>query len=91
MRSNYGKNGNITVYVKKRGHMKKKGKKNLKKNCRFVNSRIRENIWWTRYRSNMDVEEIDMDSHRYVMIPSFINGTSYNGTLRNEFQVEVSF
>ena len=39
----------------------------------------------------MDVEEIDMDSHRYVMIPSFINGTSYNGTLRNEFQVEVSF
>merc|ERR1711971_1372910 len=32
---------------------------------------------WTK--SNMDVEEIDMDSHRYVMIPSFINGTSYNG------------
>ena len=44
---------------------------------------------WTK--SNMDVEEIDMDSHRYVMIPSFINGTSSNGTLRNEFQVEVSF
>merc|ERR1711971_279782 len=41
---------------------------------------------WTK--SNMDVEEIDMDSHRYVMIPSYINGTSYNGTLRNEFQVE---
>ena len=57
--------------------------------CRFVVEEFVKTR--ARYRSNMDVEEIDMDSHRYVMIPSFINGTSSNGTLRNEFQVEVSF
>ena len=61
-----------------------------KKKCRFVVAEFVK-TYDARYRSNMDVEEIDMDSHRYVMIPSFINGTSYNGTLRNEFQVEVSF
>ena len=44
---------------------------------------------WTY--SNMDKEEVDMKNHKYVLTPSFVNGTSENGTLRYAFYVEVRF
>ena len=44
---------------------------------------------WTY--SNMDKEEVDMKNHKYVLTPSFVNGTSENGTLRYAFNVEVRF
>ena len=40
---------------------------------------------------NMDREEVDTTNHKYVLTPSFVNGTSENGTLRYAFNVEVRF
>ena len=40
---------------------------------------------------NMDKEEVDKDNHIYVLTPSFVNGTSENGTLHYAFNVEVRF
>ena len=51
-----------------------------------------EDSWPTNWtKSNMDEQEVDTNLHKYVLIPSFVNGSSLNGSLRNEFKVEVRF
>ena len=39
---------------------------------------------------DMDLKEIDQSLHKYVILPSYFNGTKY-GLLQYEFNVEVFF